>query len=80
MTISTQSSTIGTVEAASTFREDRDVEGGLAHVISPLSRSGMVLDTQSSYLLKVDFGWGLILMCAIHEWMEILSLIANKAR
>ena len=42
--ISTQSSKIGTVEAASTFREGMDAEGGLVLVIPPLSRSGMVLD------------------------------------
>ena len=78
--ISTQSSKIGTVEAASTFREVTDVGGGLALVISPLSRLSTVSDTQSSYFLKIDSGWGLILMCALHEWMEILSLIANKAR
>jgi len=78
--ISTQSSKIGTVEAASTFREGMDVEGGLAHVIFPLSRLSTVLDTQSSYFLKADSGWGSILMCAIHEWMAILSLIANKAQ
>ena len=80
MTISTQSSMIGTVEAASTFREGMDVEGGLVLVISPVSRLDTILDKQSSYFPKVEFGWGLILMCAIHEWMEILSLIAKKAQ
>jgi len=80
MMISTQSSRIGIVVAASTFREDRDVEGGLVLVIHPLSRLSTVLDTQSSHFLKIDFGWGLILMCAGRPRMEILSLIANKAR
>ena len=56
MTISTQSSKIGTAGAASTFREDRYVEGGLAHVEFPLSRLSTVLDKQSSYFPKVDFG------------------------
>jgi len=80
MTISTQSSRIGTVVAASTFREDRDVEGDLVLVIPPLSRLNTVLDTQSLYFPKVDFDWGLIWSCAFQPWMEILSLIAKKAR
>jgi len=56
MTISTQSSMIGTVEAASTFREGMDVEGGLVLVISPVSRLDTILDKQSSYFPKVEFG------------------------